>query len=94
MKIERIVCERGWQTLFYVTKTGMAIDPPPRVSCHSPIGVKKIFDKLRHVEVGIYSFDYYFDKPGKHVFVCYEGNEATMIMIANANLLYGGIHFA
>lgn len=78
VRIERIVYDPGWQSVFYVAENE---NPDPSVSCYAPDGTKSNPNPLRLLEAGVYTFQFYFGRSGKYIFIFSEGPQPQLVAI-------------
>lgn len=81
VRIERIVYDCGWQSVFYVAENGNPGSSKPSVSCYTPDEARTTFNPLRLLEAGVYVFKFYFGRAGKYIFIFFEGDKPQLIAI-------------
>ncbi len=79
MKVEQARYEAtGNQRLFYVTEK----DVYPLVIAHLYTPASgKVDVEFRHLENGVYDLDYVFKNLGKYIFIIFENDVKTLILI-------------
>lgn len=83
MKVDRYVQYGfGQHRIFYITKKGGDVNPPPEVHCYIPDKNNKSIIVLKYLDTGIYYFEIFFRVLGDHLFVFYENGKRTEILNA------------
>ena len=78
VKVEKINHKQGWYRLFYTLefrKTENLF-----IHCYIP-GERKVSCKVKQLEDELYFFDFHFRHLGEYVFICFEDEKKTLIII-------------